>query len=220
MEEVTRIGEGLVPYVDYNGMFEYIQKHDHMNHAHDDGCYGCVKCQFQDLFLDIKYGKRPKSDRCDYCPFASNSKASPKSRSSRVGVKIIFKHKFNVPGNYLNIGKHHVYFFNEHRQFSFMFPDIPQIDVRAKINIESELTKTTIKKLLKQRDFVTLIWVIHHINGNCWDDDPSNLALMLNTEHGILHKSRLNEREKADLIQSVIDRNRKMFNDPCWGNEE
>jgi len=125
-------------------------------------------------------------------------------------------------------GAHHLYFYIHHRhvvdfhQFLAsdkvgILPYIPQIDIEGNHDIKNILLRKVYVKLIgKLKDFS---WAIHHINGNHWDNRKENLALVLNTEHGVLHKRTMTSREEAEFIQCIVERNIILFGDPCWGDE-
>jgi len=184
--------------IDYEGLREFLSVGD------------CVNCEFVE--------KYDNDERCDGCPIIRASRRNP-GEATRVGVSSKIGRLFNVPKPE-NHGKHNIFFYTYYQQFGCQFPQTPNVDVLGQVNISDILIRKVLTKMAKEKNLKTLQWIIHHINGNPMDDRKENLALMLNTEHSLLHKGNLNERQKAELIQCVIERNKSMFGVAVWGNEE
>ena len=109
---------------------------------------------------------------CKSCPFISGSWNTTKKSKYRMPRPAISK-DFNGLGidKYINkLGKHQLYFFLYNPDLNFELPNIPDYDMNDKLT--NEHTK----------------WILHHINGNFWDDRQFNLLLCLNNEHGFFEK--------------------------------
>jgi len=133
---------------------------------------------------------------------------------SRLAVTESVGKLFNVP-NPKDHGAHHMFFYVYYQQFNCCFPDKPDFDIDGNVNASSILAEAIEEKMHKH-----FTWIIHHINGNHWDNRKENLALVLNTEHGRLHGGTLEGEDLEEYIQKIKDRNRKLFGISCWGGEE
>jgi len=175
---------------------------------------GCMYCNFRDIFENRIH------ERCNPCYIISSSAPSA-GKPSRMGLTTKSKKMWGVekPDN---IGKCQAFLFSYYPNVfvEFKYPEVPDVDVLGKVNIDQELIRSVLKQLVKEKKLKTLIWVDHHIDGCNWNDEKSNHGLCLSTEHGLLHHGNLNERQKAELIQCIIDRNRQLFGTPVWGDED
>ena len=115
--------------------------------------------------------KRMHGIRCKKCPFVFNTQDT-NSKRARVGTGAKF-YKYGVPKD---TGKHQFYYFLYYPELNFEYPPVPEIDLYDNVNPG------------------TWRWIIHHLNGNHFDDRIWNLLLVLNTEHGKLHADLNSER--------------------------
>jgi hypothetical protein len=109
---------------------------------------------------ECKTCKINTNNRCVDCNFILNG-----NRNIYVGKEI---RKLGVP----LIEKHKFYYFLYNPELNWKFPLLPDFDYNEKYI-----------KNMKQ-----LFWVVHHEDGNHYNDNKWNLILMLNNEHQQLHR--------------------------------
>jgi hypothetical protein len=115
--------------------------------------------------------------QCKKCPFISGSWSTGKNLKKKLprpgcGVKFTeaFQHLNLVFKNC--IGKHQLFYFLYHPELKFKYPEIPEQNF-----------------LGDDRNAKNWFWILHHTNGNFWDDRKFNLMLCLcGAEHLFFEK--------------------------------
>ena len=97
---------------------------------------------------------------CD-CPFTAQN-----YRYFRV------KRLHGLNSRYYGMMKHHLYYFMYHPELDFKYPTLPDFDYLGNCRIDGKRWH----------------WVVHHEDGNSWNDREWNLLLMLHTEHFHVHQ--------------------------------
>lgn len=199
----------VITVVDWDGLGTFLNENPE-----------CVICNMHE--------RKDNGTLCDHylggkrrgCGKLNFNSAPAGGQPTRCAVSTTVGKLFNVPRASL-LGAHHIYFYMYHQNCAFAnnfdFPPVPQMDVRGKMDNKSVLLREIYMDNVKNmKEFK---WIIHHINGRHWDNRKENLALVLNTEHGVLHSKSMPDRQRAELIQCIVDRNKDLFGDPCWGDE-
>ena len=118
--------------------------------------------------------KRSKNIRCSDCFFMLQNEGS-------ISGKI-----FKEYGLYL-LPKKYVYYFLYNPDLNWTLPSLPEVDFIGN----------------KRQDRIRWEWVIHHEDGNPWNDSKENLILCLNTEHRYFHNLENNPMKNQDVNQKV-----------------
>lgn len=140
--------------INYNGIWSLIKQTNENN---------CRTCD-----LD----KRKKNNTiCEDCPFRFNSSYDSTTRKrTRVYPGNEFK-QFGLK-NLPAMGKHTLFYFLDHPELDFIWPELPDEDRFGNIS-----------KRVDPENGKNFLWHLHHKNKKFYDDSKNNLERCLNTEH-------------------------------------
>lgn len=191
--------------INFAGIIEILHQNDFGIHG------GCMVCNF--------YHAYDTGTLCDPCFMKLTSKQDPPNGRSRVGITASVESWFNVPKPD-NVGKSQIFFFTYYPELNFKYPHVPDIDVEGNVKEESIVLDEIYRELNKDDKLKNLYWILHHINGDHFDDRIENHGLILSTEHGVLHHRLMTDRLKSVFTNYIVERNRSVLGKPYWGGEE
>jgi hypothetical protein len=115
--------------------------------------------------------------KCKKCPFVSASWGTGKGVKKKLprpgcGAELVNELKKLGLTFKNSLGKHQLFYFLHHPELNFKYPEIPEQNF-----------------LGDDRNGKNWFWIIHHCNGNFWDDRKFNLMLCLcGAEHLFFEK--------------------------------
>jgi len=135
------------------------------------------------------YDKKEKNERCTSCFFKIGSDGAETS-------KILYNTLYKIP---IGIPKPKLFYFLYYPELNFSFPTLPNVDLFGN-------EKYNRKKWN---------WVIHHEDGNHYNDNIWNLILLLNIEHHIIHSKERNPMDnvnKSIFKQTIRNKYKQRYN--------